>query len=98
MVRRLNSDGTYSGLSQKTFDTFLNKLKFEKNSWNPVLESKKGIGREFKTNYNVLNRYFRSDAAIDNKLITCIQQDGKYHSMTLKELDDMILKLVQMAG
>jgi len=87
---RLNSDGSFSSLTKQAFDKLLCGIKNEPNSFNPVIKTKATIGKEVVINKYGYNRYFRPADGPSKNLITCIEQDGRYHSMQLKDFDDLI--------
>jgi len=99
LPKQLNADGTYGSIPRETFASLLKKIVNGREAWNPTIKSKVGIGRELRTNFDGLKGFFRPDSGFNSHMITCIdRQSGRYHSMTLKQLDEMILKLVEMAG
>lgn len=99
LPRRINEDGTSEGISPNAFERLLHQLRTDREGWNPILKGQKGNlngALELQTNFDGLRRFIRTPFSGDQ--VTCVHQDGRYSSMSLKQLDDMILKLSEMAG
>ncbi len=87
------ADGSYTGIPNETFDKLLKMLKTDPKGWNPILQHDTKIGTELLQK-GTNNRFFRSSNEIDKHLITKIQSDGRYSSMTLEQFDNMILNML----
>ena len=95
LPRRINADGTYSSISENLFQKMLSNIRNNPTAWNPLIKSNQNLGKEVMINRYGYDRYFRPAALphIADDKITCIKQDGRFHSMKLNQFDDMLLDI-----